>query len=66
MSKRQRVEHTEEWALVEPLLGWREQREYELLRPIVVFGDTPAERARQTGTATRTLAGTHDSGKIVR
>lgn len=55
MSKRQRVEHTEEWALVEPLLGWREQREYELLRPIVVFGDTPAERARQTGTAARTL-----------
>lgn len=55
MSRRRRVEHTEEWALIEPLLPWHEQREYELLRPIVVFGDTPAERARQTGAAARTL-----------
>jgi transposase len=55
MSRRQRVEHTEEWALIEPLLPWHEQREYELLRPIVVFGDSPAERSRQTGAAERTL-----------
>lgn len=55
MSRRQRVEHTEEWTLIEPLLPWHEQREYELLRPIVVFGDTPAERARHTGAAARTL-----------
>jgi transposase len=55
MSRRQRVEHTEEWTLIEPLLPWHEQREYELLRPIVVFGDTPVERARQTGGAARTL-----------
>jgi hypothetical protein len=55
MSRRRRVEHTEEWALIEPLLPWHEQREYELLRPIVVFGDTPAERAGQTGAAERTL-----------
>ena len=55
MRKRQRVEHTEEWTLIEPLLPWHEQREYELLRPIVVFGDTPAERAGQTGAAERTL-----------
>ncbi len=55
MSRRQRVEHTEEWTLIEPLLPWHEQREYELLRPIVLFGDTPAERARQTGAAARTL-----------
>jgi len=56
MSRRQRVEHTEEWTLIEPLLAWHEQREYELLsRPIVLFGDTPAERARQTGAAARAL-----------
>ncbi len=55
MSRRQRVEHTEEWTLIEPLLPFHEQREYELLRPIVLFGDTPAERARQTGAAARTL-----------
>jgi transposase len=55
MGRRRRVEHTEEWALIEPLLPWHEQREYELLRPIVLFGDTPAERAGQTGAAARTL-----------
>jgi putative transposase len=55
MGRRRRVEHTEQWALIEPLLPWHEQREYELLRPIVLFGDTPAERARQTGAAARTL-----------
>lgn len=55
MRKRQRVDHTEEWTLIEALLPWHEQREYELLRPIVLFGDTPAERAGQTGAAERTL-----------
>jgi putative transposase len=55
MGRRRRVEHTEEWALIEPLVPWHEQREYELLRPIVLFGDTPAERAGQTGAAARTL-----------
>jgi transposase len=55
MSRRRRVGHTEEWALIEPLFTWHEQREYELLRPIVVFGDSPAERAGQTGAAERTL-----------
>ncbi len=55
MGRRRRVEHTEEWALIEPLLPWHEQREYELLRPIVLFGDTPTERAGQTGAAARTL-----------
>lgn len=60
MSKRLRVDHTEEWALIEPLLPWHEQREYELLRPIVVFGDTPAERARQTGAQ---AAGGRDGGR---
>lgn len=55
MSKRQRVEHTEDWDQLQPHLRWDEQRKYELLRPIVVFGDSPAERARQTGVAERTL-----------
>jgi putative transposase len=55
MGRRRRVGHTEEWALIEPLLPWREQRAYELLRLIVLFGDTPTERAEQTGAAARTL-----------
>jgi hypothetical protein len=55
MSGRNRVEHTEEWDQLGPLLQEDEQREYEYLRPIVVFGDSPAELARQTGVAERTL-----------
>jgi hypothetical protein len=53
MSRRERVEHTEEWEEIEPRLRWDEQREYELLRPSVIFGDSPAERAGQTGAAER-------------
>src|SRR3712207_5742839 len=47
---------TEEWGQLELLLKWREQREYELIRPIVVFGGSVAERARETGaTSASTL-----------
>lgn len=55
MSRREQVEHTEDWQIVESLSRWPEQREYELLRPIVVFGYSPAPRARETGAAERTL-----------
>jgi len=37
------------------LAQFPEQRIYELLRPVVLFGLSPAERARQTGTPQRTL-----------
>jgi putative transposase len=54
--RRRRVERTEEWDQLELLLKWPEQREYELLRPIVVFGGSVAKRARETGAASeRTL-----------
>ena len=49
--RRKRVEPTEEWGQLELLLKWPEQREYELIRPIVVFGGSVAERARETGAA---------------
>ncbi len=49
--RRVRVEPTEEWGQLELLLRWHEQREYELIRPIVVFGGSVAERARDTGAA---------------
>jgi len=35
--------------------AWPQQATYELLRPIVLFGRTPAARARETGVAERTL-----------
>ena len=31
------------------------QRSYELIRPVVLFGQSPAERAAETGAAARTL-----------
>src|SRR3712207_4954911 len=42
---------TEQWGQLELLLKWPEQRVYELIRPIVVFGGSIAERARETGAA---------------
>jgi hypothetical protein len=32
-----------------------EQKAYELLRPVVLFGETAAERAKETGASERTL-----------
>jgi hypothetical protein len=41
---------------VELLCLWPEQRDYELIRPLVLFGSPAAERARETGAASeRTL-----------
>jgi hypothetical protein len=31
--------------------AWPEQHAYELIRPVVLFGQLPAERAQQTGVA---------------
>ncbi len=55
MGKRVRVEPTNEWRQVELLTRSPEQRTYELLRPVVLFGRSPAERAHETGAAERTL-----------
>ena len=53
--KRPRIAHTEEWSVIQQRTLWPEQEQYELIRPIVLFGDIPAERAEQTGAAERTL-----------
>jgi putative transposase len=54
--RRRRVEPTEEWEQVELLCGWPEQRDYELIRPLVLFGASADGRARETGEASgRTL-----------
>lgn len=55
MPTRVRRAHTEEWRLLQQHCLWPEQRAYELVRPIVLFGDTPAERAAQTGAVERSL-----------
>src|SRR5438067_4118412 len=53
--RRPRVEPTEDWSQLRLQLTWPEQISYELIRPVVLFGSSPAERAKQTGISERTL-----------
>jgi len=53
--RRPRVEPTDDWQQLQLLSRFPEQHAYELLRPVVLFGHSPAERARQTGAPERTL-----------
>jgi putative transposase len=49
--KRKRVqrEHTEDWQTIQQYTFWPEQTAYELLRPVVLFGDPAIQRAQETG-----------------
>src|ERR1700694_2251698 len=53
--KRPRHAPTEEWQQLELLVTNQEQKEYEMLRPVVLFGQSCAERAKQIGKPQRTL-----------
>lgn len=53
--RRRKVEHTDDWQELLPLFDWPEQEVYEELRPLVLFGDSVAERAGETGTPERTM-----------
>jgi len=53
--QRQRIAPTDDWQQLDLLVHFPEQHTYELIRPVVLFGHSPAERARQTGTPQRTL-----------
>lgn len=57
MPKRKRIqrEHTEDWQTIQQYTLWPEQTAYELLRPLVLFGDPAGKRAQETGTAESTL-----------
>jgi hypothetical protein len=55
-SKRPRLAPTDDWAQLQFRFAWAEQASYELVRPVVLFGLTPAERARQTGVSASTVA----------
>jgi putative transposase len=59
--KRVRTAPTESWDRVQLRLIWPDQRQYELIRPVVLFGLTPAERAAETGISPRTIARQADS-----
>ncbi len=40
--KRPRLEATEDWSQLQLQLVWPEQVAYELIRPVVLFGRSPA------------------------
>src|SRR3954451_17373050 len=53
--KRALLEPTDDWGQLQFQLDWLEQQRYELIRPVVVFGSAPVERAEQTGVSARTI-----------
>jgi hypothetical protein len=53
--KKQSVDPTHEWEQIELLCAWPEQKEYERVRPLVLFGEPVPDRAQRTGTSERTL-----------
>ena len=52
---RQRIPATEEWQQLELLVETPGQRSYEVIRPVVLFGEPVPERATTTQTPARTI-----------
>jgi hypothetical protein len=50
-----RREPTEVWQQLRPLFTDPAQLTYEMIRPVLLFGTTPKERARETGMSARTI-----------
>jgi hypothetical protein len=61
--KRARRERTEEWASIKQWTLWPEQELYEQIRPIILFGETAGERAKEMNAAQRTLSRKADEFK---
>src|SRR5687767_5775452 len=53
--KRRRVAPTDDWQQLELLCVWEEQREYERIRPLVLFGGPVPGRSAETGVSERVL-----------
>src|SRR5437588_9822236 len=53
--KQPRIERTDDWQTIKQRTLWPEQVTYELIRPVVLFSETPSERAKETGEIKRTL-----------
>ena len=60
-AKRERRERTDNYHLLQQWCRTPEQRLYEGIRPIVLFGIPPVERARETGLAERSLGRAADA-----
>jgi hypothetical protein len=50
-----RREPTDDWNQLVLLFEWPEQKEYEEIRSLVLFGGSVADRSRETGTPERTM-----------
>ena len=53
--KYERREPTDDWQQLRPLLKDPAQITYEIIRPVILFGMTPKERAEETGIPQRTI-----------
>jgi putative transposase len=53
--KRQHRERTHNWQEIQQYTLWPEQQLYEKIRPVILFGETAAERAKEIGVSERTL-----------
>ncbi len=53
--RRPRREPTDDYRQLALWANGPEHRAFELIRPVVLFGQSPAERARETGAAERTI-----------
>jgi transposase InsO family protein len=51
----QRREPTHDWQQIRPLLKDPAQITYEIIRPVILWGVTPKERAAETGMSQRTI-----------
>ncbi|MBW3633515.1 MAG: hypothetical protein KY456_10875 [Chloroflexi bacterium] len=52
---RLQLQPTDDWAQLRLLMSSPKQETYELLRPIVLFGQPTTTRAQETGVAARSL-----------
>ncbi len=52
---KQRLVRTDDWKQLDLRFGWPEQRRYEQIRPVVLFGESADERAREIGAPVRSI-----------
>src|SRR5207248_4067002 len=51
----ERREPTHDWKQIQPLLKDTAQINYEVIRPVILWGQTPKERGAETGVSPRTI-----------
>src|SRR5215207_3940082 len=64
--RKRRVDPTREWEQIELLCAWPEQREYERIRPLVLFGDPNPLALRRLALEGRGEAGVGDEPAPIR